>query len=128
MCESISFYFYSLMKMEKITTSTQHTLHTKEGTNLININLCVFRIMVNFISMKIMKLLRIMVCKQHCSGLWNSTVSHSQTWGLTSPFSLCHFFIIHLFTCAYIVWVISPSCPILFTMKISAMFLNNWLT
>jgi hypothetical protein len=31
--------------------------------------------------------------------------------GITNTFYLDSFFIIHLFTCAYIVWVISPPCP-----------------
>jgi hypothetical protein len=32
---------------------------------------------------------------------------------MSIPFAIVRFFfIIHLFTCAYIVWIISPSCPV----------------
>jgi hypothetical protein len=78
MCESL--HLFLLLQLDE--NGENHHFHTayiapKEVTNLINIDFCVFRIIVNFISMKIMKLLRIMVCKQHCSGPWSSTVSHS---------------------------------------------------
>jgi hypothetical protein len=64
MCESL--HLFLLLQLDE--NGENHHFHTayiapKAVTNLININLCVFRIMVNFISMKIMKLLRIMVCK-----------------------------------------------------------------